>query len=413
MGIRSISVNKLIYSLLAFLAFWYFYFASTYSLRPVPQLFWVLLAAISICLGCIHRYKITKMDQIFFGVMFALLLFSLFSVNSYESAMEVGYFIIYYIVAKMIITNCEGETIHNIILFFSIVHLICMLIQVFLPSTYTAVLLPLLPGSSRTMITEQMNWNAAYYGFTIQSSMSAMYLSIGAILSAIKLKKADKKIFKVAYLVLIALFLVATFYTQRRGSSAAVLVVLALIYMRTKGNRGSKILLAVSVIALVAIVGIQNIPGLSGIMNKMTTFIATGSFMNGRDTNFSNAISAFLQRPIFGYGGGQIEAAMGYAWLENSFLAVLLQWGFIGFFLFFWPFVKMFKGTIYALKWENSYNPYLEFSLYIQILFFIMSFVENYYGAALNCFLLFTVVGAGNMYNWKKQSFNDTEIEER
>lgn len=405
---KGLSIKRLIYSVLAFLAFWYFYFASTYSLRPFPQLFWIVMAVISFLLGLLHRYKISRMDICFFLAVFVLFIISLFSIDAFESIETVGYFVIYYIVAKMVVVNCDRDTIHNIVFLFSVVHLVCLFVQVLSPSIYTSVLLPLLPSAYHNTITEQMNWNAAYYGFSIQSSMSAMYLSIGAILSAIKLKNSDLRIKKGFYLGLIALFLIATFYTQRRGSSAAALVVLALIYMRTKGSRGSKILLALSIIALVTVVGVQNIPGLSGVMNKLTTFIATGSFMNGRDSNFARAFTAFLERPILGYGGGQVSAAMGYAWLENSFLAVLLQWGLIGFMFFFYPFIKMYKDTITKMKIEKGrYNPYIEFSFYLQILFFVMSFIEDYYGTALNCFLFFVIAGAGVWNNRYDISLNE------
>lgn len=352
------------------------------------------MAGLSLLLALVHRTRINKMDVAYLGGMACLIVFSAFSVDSFASMEVVASYIIYYLVARMITKNCEGECIHSIILFFSIVHLTCLYVQVLMPNVYTSYVLPLLPDDIHSIVMDQMRWNAAYYGFSVQTSMSAMYLTIGVVLAAIKAINEKKLTKKIVYIVLVVLFLIATFFTQRRGSSAAALVVLALIYMRMKGNKLSKIFFAIAVAVMVAVIGIQNIPGASGIMNKMTTFIATGSIMNGRDDNFRLAFNAIMQRPLFGWGGGQVEAAMGYAWLENSYLSILVQWGIVGFVIFYYPYLKLMKKILKDIKYDE--NSIRDFSFYIQILFLIMSMVENYYGEPLNIFIFFTIVLAQN-----------------
>lgn len=401
---RNVSGTRIIYGIFAFISCWYFYFASTIILRPFPQLFWIFMATLSLFLGMLHKFKLDRSDLYFFLGMVILVLFSGVSVNPTGSIQYVANYVIYYMVARMIAKNCEGKIIHTIILTFSVFHMICIYIQVLMPSLYTSLLLPLLPASSHTMLTEQMDWNAAYYGFSIQSSMSAMYLSMGAILSALKVRDSKKKVSRICYLILTILFLVATFYTQRRGSSVVTLVVLMLIYLTAKGSTISKVLFGITVILLVAVIGIQNIPGVAGLMNKFATFIATGSLMNGRDSNFADAIVAIAKRPFFGYGGGQVETATGYAWLENSYLSILVQWGIIGAIAFFLPYWRQVKKTIFQNKSCKLNNIYSSFSSYIQILFFLMSLVENYFGEPLNIFIYFLIVFAGNKY-WENNKF--------
>lgn len=401
---RNVSGTRMIYGIFAFVSCWYFYFASTFTLRPFPQLFWMFMAALGVFLGMLHKFKLDRVDVAFFFGMVILVLISGLSVDPMSSIRYVANYVIYYIVARMIAKNCEGEIIHTIILVFSIFHMVCVYIQVLVPSIYTSVLMPLLPASSHAMLTEQMDWNAAYYGFSIQSSMSAMYLSIGAILSALKVRDMKKKLAKICYLILTVLFLMATFYTQRRGSSVVTLVVLMLIYLKAKGSIASKILFGIAVIFLIAVIGIQNIPGVAGVMNKFATFIAAGSLMNGRDSNFTDAIIAIAQRPFYGYGGGQVGTATGYAWLENSYLSILVQWGIIGAIAFFLPYLRLVKKTIFQNKFCKSNNIYSSFSSYIQILFFLMSLVENYFGEPLNIFIYFLIVFAGNKY-WENNKF--------
>lgn len=345
---RYASSTHMIYGIFAFVSCWYFYFASTFTLRPFPHLFWIFMAILSVFFSVLQKYKLDRIDQLFFLGMVILMLISVVSVNQIGSMRYVANYVIYYIVARMIAKNCEGKIIFKIILVFSVFHMICIYIQVLIPAIYISVLMPLLPASAHTMLTEQMNWNAAYYGFSIQSSMSAMYISIGAILAALKVRDNRKKLIRIFYLILTVLFLIATFYTQRRGSSVVTLVVLMLIYLKTKGSTVSKILFGITVILLIAVIGIQNIPGMAGIMNKFTTFIATGSLMNGRDSNFADAIIAIGKRPICGYGGGQVKTATGYAWLENSYLSILVQWGVIGAIAFFVPYLSQVKKNNFS-----------------------------------------------------------------
>lgn len=62
-----------------------------------------------------------------------------------------------------------------------------------------------------------MNWNKYFYGFTIQTSVNAMYLSLGAVLCAVKIDKDNKIKINIILFVLTVLFVIATFFTTRRG----------------------------------------------------------------------------------------------------------------------------------------------------------------------------------------------------
>ena len=161
------------------------------------------MATLCIFLAIIQKTKISKIDIAYLLGMACLIVLSIFSVDSFSSINVLVNYIIYYLVARMVTKNCEGESIHSIIFFFSIVHLICIYIQVIVPSLYISYILPLLPDSIHTTVIEQMNWNKAYYGFSVQTSMSAMYLSIGVLISAVRAKNEEKSIKK--YFILYSL----------------------------------------------------------------------------------------------------------------------------------------------------------------------------------------------------------------
>ncbi|MDU7869400.1 MAG: hypothetical protein E7J78_20035, partial [Pantoea sp.] len=296
--IRNNLEKSIFYNIIAFIALWYFYFSSSFILRPFPQLFWICLAVISILSAIIHNYKLKKIDVYFLGGMMILVLFSVFSTDMFGSILITFNYVIYYLVARMISVNCSSKTIFKILMFFSIVHLICVYIQILVPETYLSHILPLLPQGVHNEIMEQMKYNFAYYGFTVQTGMIAMYLSIGAILSMVRICESKNKKNKIIFMIIMILFLIATFFTVRRGSTVVTIVIITLIYYNLKGNTLSKVFVGISVVLLISLVGLENIPGLSGILNKFDSLVTSGSIMNGRDSLFSNAIASLSMKPL-------------------------------------------------------------------------------------------------------------------
>lgn len=387
--------KSMLYNIIAFIALWYFYFSSSFTLRPFPQLSWICLAVISVCIAILHNYKLKKIDVYFLVEMIILSLLSVFSTNMFESILIIFNYIIYYLVARMISVNCSSKTIYKIIMFFSIVHLICVYIQILVPEIYVSYILPLLPQRIHNEIIVQMKYNFAYYGFTVQTGMIAMYLSIGAILSMVKMCNSKNKKNKIVFMILMILFLIATFFTVRRGSTVVTIAIIVLIYYKSKGNILSKMFVAISLILLISLVGLHNIPGLSGILNKFDSLVSSGCVMNGRDFLFSDAISTLSVKPLFGYGVGQIETAIGYSWLENSYLLILVECGIIGAIVFFVPYITIFQKTIRRFRNLKIEKMFFIFSVYIQIQYVLMSLIENYLAAPLNVFIFFIIVFVG------------------
>lgn len=391
----------------AFAALWYFYFSSSFVLRPYQYVFWIGMAGLSLATWIIANRRVLKVDLWFIGGMVVIWLLSIFGTDMYGSLIVLANYLIYYLVARMIADQNSSRTILNMILAFSLVHMVCIYIQVFATDVYKAVLLPLLPSDTHTEILEQMEYNEAYYGFAVQTGMSAMYLSVGAVLCAVRMTCTEKKATKVLYAVLVALLSVAMFFTVRRGSTVALILILMLMFFLSKGKASVKMAVAVGLVLLVVIAGVERIPGLQGILNKFEVQADKNLLMSGRENTFVRSLSLFLERPFFGFGLGQIDTALGYAWLENSYLVILVECGLLGAMLYFVPYGIMLKNT-----WTNFWKKYrknacVAFSFYVQILFVIMSMVENYLAAPATLFLLFTVVFAGNKAIKEEQCAKD------
>lgn len=314
-----------------------------------------------------------------------------FSADAWTSIINDVYFFVYLGVAAMIGRNITTTKVMKITLGFCVVHLICIYIQVFVPSTYKSIILPLLPSYSHADILYQMTYNASFYGFTVQTSMAAMYMTIGAICAAIFAKYSKRSITKILYIVLVALFLTGVLFATRRGSLLALCLVLAYIYFDTSGGKFSKIVLLLLGIAFLLSVGVDWIPGMQGLLDKFDRL--SGNMMNGRQTIWGNALSNFWNYPLFGYGVGNASLAGDGASIDNAYLAVLVERGLIGSVIWFipiiWTFIKTYSKKKHASDMDNIAQ---DFSLYIQLLFVIMSMMENYFGQALVMFIYYVAV---------------------
>ena len=145
----------------------------------------------------------------------------------------------------------------------------------------------------------------------------------------------------------------------------------------------------VSLMMFVALVGLENIPGLSSLVTKFEVVLGRGSIMNGREDSFIEAFGVFLEKPMLGHGIGQIDDAFGYAWLENSYILALVEGGIIGAVALFASFLIAIKDTVKAIKSKLNDNFYLLFAVYIQIMFVLMSMVENYFASPLTTFIFY------------------------
>lgn len=374
----------------SFLCLWYFYFSSSFILRPFPQIFWFLSIIIVMFFAFYKKHFLNRLESLFLFSIFLLFSFSLASVDAFHSMYIVINYFIYIFVAIFLVNNCSGKVIVNQIMFFSCIHLFCTLLQIVLPNLYSSLVLPLLPSGVQGEIIDQMNWNNAYYGFTVQTSINAMYLSIGAVLCAVKISKDNRRIINTILIILVLLFVIATFFTVRRGSSATLLFILLLIYFRNKSNLFTKILLIVSGVVMLFLVGVNNIPGIKGLFDKASNLSSSGNALNGRNQVFNVALIAIQQRPFLGFGGGMLEVATGRFFMENSYLSIIVQWGVIGAIVFFAPYVYLFKTCINNFK--NNMTDYLtKFSFYIALLAILMSLVEDYFGAPINIFIILLI----------------------
>lgn len=389
-----------IYTLVAFVVLWHFFFSSSFVLRLNPQIFWSSIFVLTIVLAIYKRTPIQGEELKLYGFLFLGFIISFFSGDAWTSIVNGMYFFIYLSVAAMIARNVSIEKILQMISFFCIVHLVCIYIQVFIPDVYKNLILPLLPSYAHSDIIYQMTYNASYYGFTVQTSVAAMYMTIGAITLSVLAKYEQNKISKIICMVLVALFVTGVLFTTRRGSIFAICLVLAYIYFDTSGSKLSKVILLFLGVVFLLSFGIEKIPGMSGVLDKFARL--SGNLMNGRQNIWTEALDNFWKYPIFGFGVGRAIDAGGGALVDNAYITVLVERGFVGTAVYFIPIVSLFFVSYRRKKRCRGNNFAIDYSFYVQMLFIIMSFMENYYGQALTMFLYYLAVLCEDFMFWRE-----------
>ncbi len=377
-------------NVVTFIILWHFFFASSFVLRLNPKIFWPLAFLVSIGVALYNRVRLEGAEIEILSFSFLGLSLCFFSADPWTAVSNDLYFFVYLCVAAMIARYTNGETIRAQILFFCVIHLICIYVQVLFPSVYKSVILPLLPSYSHSDILYQMTYNSSYYGFAVQTSVTAMYMTFGAIVCAVNAKHEVKTVKKIAYLILILLLVTGILFATRRGSFLAILLILTYAYFDTRKSKFSRVLLLIVGILFLLYFGIDKIPGMQGILDKFSRL--SGNMMNGRQNIWKIALDNLWNYPLFGYGVGRANVTGGGGSVDNAYIAVLVERGIIGAMLFFAPYILLLIRSYKRKKNETIASKSVEASFYFQLLFVIMSFMENYYGQALSMFVYYMMV---------------------
>lgn len=387
--------------IVTFIILWHFFFASSFVLRLNPKVFWPLMFFASIVSAVYNKVQIsgTELEIVIFSFVGLILCF--FSADPWTAVSNDLYFFIYLCVAAMMARYTSGKIIRKQIMFFCVVHLICIYLQVLLPAVYKSVVLPLLPSYVHSDILYQMTYNSSYYGFTVQTSITALYMTFGVIVAAVNAKYEKKRIKKIIDIVLILLFVTGILFVTRRGSFLAIMLILAYIYFDTSRSKVSRaILLAVGILFLLYF-GIDKIPGMQGMLEKFNRL--SGNMMNGRQNIWGIALDNLWHYPLFGYGVGRANVTGGGGSVDNAYIAILVERGIIGTIVFFVPYLHALIRSYSRRKRWVMESKSVETSFYFQLLFIIMSFMENYYGQALSMFVYYLMIFSEQFDNQREE----------
>src|SRR5699024_5902936 len=149
--------------------------------------------------------------------------------------------------------------------------------------------------------------------------------------------------------------------------------------------------------------GSDKIPGMQGILDKFSRL--SGNIMNGRQNIWKIALDNLWNYPLFGYGVGRANVTGGGGSVDNAYIAALVERGIIGAMVFFAPYILLLIRSYKMKKIDTIASKSVQASFYFQLLFVIMSFVENYYGQALSMFVYYMMVLSEQFDEQRKNNY--------
>lgn len=293
----------------------------------------------------------------------------------------------------------------KIIICFGVLFAFGVYVQRFLPSLYD-IFIRILPDSLANEIGKVTSENYTR-GFSTNPGFTAGYICAGiiAIMSSINLLEVDKlrlegKILQ--KLILIAILLIALFFTGKRGHALFLLLTIAICYiLSSKGSdrlkRCGKILSVVLFSTIMLFLFrdfLTKIPLLSRVMDTFHGIIEGEDVSSARLGLYKWAWRLFTENPLIGIGWGNYRTTVvgnvtfaSELDTHNIYLQLLTETGIIGFlcasmtFAVFWVITK---NAYYQCLVDNSINN----SSWKQILLFSFAYQTFFllYGLTGNVF---------------------------
>ena len=155
--------------------------------------------------------------------------------------------------------------------------------------------------------------------------------------------------------------------TASRGAMIAMVVALLIIPAAMTRLSPAKIVGTVLVLAVVGTVAVSYIPETTWKRWSTTKSEVETGTMNSRLNTWRVAVRVFTWKPILGYGtSGFNWAVKGQS--HNSYLAILIEQGVVGFILYFGMFVAVIAGALRLPPLERRFALILMATLGIAIL---------------------------------------------
>lgn len=345
---------------------------SEYKSLSLPSLLGVLIFFVGLFYLFTRKIEFWKIPvarpfTFFFAACFTSLLFSEGSLNTLSEIMEIGSFMLLYVMTIGILQEEKDiKKMVNLLIFSSFIPLAVGFIELF--SQFGIAQLMRFESSSRL------------YSTTPHCNVYAFYLVMISILVTSVVMQEKSYLKRKGLFLLLGLLIFSIILTYMRG--AWIGLILAMLVLGALKKR--KLLLLAP---LGAILAIHVFPSIS---QRLTPILDPNSFqytsLGWRINLWMLSITYFLQHPLFGIGFGnyifaQYEMMELYIGAHNDYLRILVETGIVGFSCFIWILLSLLKLGIKAYKkWNNAYYKHLCLGfLGVWVAYVVMSITENYF----------------------------------
>lgn len=378
---NSDSLISLLPITLCFLILWQFFWFDNSNLRFSPYVFWPIVAFLSfISLIASNFYKNLKTYLRIVAFSFAwCLLSSLFTPNKTDGLLFLAEILLYFFACAFVIN--KRINFIKIVYILCFAHMILLLSQRFLPSTfYTFV--GLISGSSTVSILQHNANSGIYYGFTGQTSTISFYLIAGLVISLYYITRNKRVDFK--YIIFAFVFGLSILLTNRRGALVFSLALILLFLLMDRRKLTIKLLIILSLAMIILIIGINNIPGVKEIIYKFEIYNERNDLLSGRTAFWNYCIEMFKSKPVFGSGFNSFihYSAFDVTTAHNSYIQKLGEMGIVGTFVFFLPHLYSFGLSLFlyfSKKTDFKTKKYVFLMILFQSFFFMEAVFEGFY----------------------------------
>lgn len=199
----------------------------------------------------------------------------------------------------------------NIILLFTVEHILCTWIFYFLPDFYIANIMPLFPQMFQADLLYQFE-HGQMTGLTYHYSTNGMYLAIGLIVIAgILLTKTTQRKRKMIFAIMLILDFGALLLTGKRAHLLfSIFAIIVMLIVKNKKQIKKTLVQIISIVIVsccLIVIGSIFIPELNNTVNRIVEFAQGGDVTNGRMPLYNLAIDAFKDSPIIGNGWGSYK----------------------------------------------------------------------------------------------------------
>ena len=365
------------------------------SMRPV---FAVVSGIMLVLFLFSTRKTIIKIDNLQLGwILTLLVVVASMLMNGIDQ-----FYLLFYIICIAFILLYGNDTLDwadwciKLIAFMGVFYAVFTFVQVAMPSFYTNNIAPLMNINTTFDPLRFMKFGI-YSGFTYQTAVNAMYLSMGIGASFTLYLFSDKR--KWVHLVPIILEIICILLSAKRGH--IIFSIMTLLFVAFANSSRSKkfsntlkIIVAVFVLLMLAY---YFIPSANYFFEHTLNF--GDDITNGRVDRYIPALEMFKEHPVFGIGWEQFRHQYSrYSDVHNIYLQVLCETGVVGAGVFIAAFITTLIATIKQLNLALKQSYYrerklLSFSMYGQIFFLLYGLTGNgLYDFYILFFYIFSVI---------------------
>lgn len=287
---------------------------------------------------------------------------------------------------------------YRFLIFSAFLALIGILFQILLPNMYNSSIAPIfMINKSGISALDWVEEGHGYAGFTYQLGVTSIILTYGiAALFSFREDFMKRRKPVVVYLGL-ALLVIGVFLSGKRTMSVIdVLVPFFLIMLHPKYR---KWLLTLPVLALLFYSAYEwfvshastlaDAPIVGRLVQTYVDNKYGDNIFDTREGLYLSALAAWQDNPLWGIGDFKAYTGMDTD-VHNSYLQVLCERGVVGFVLFVGGLLFTLLKTInlYLKRQLGKLNPYIQYSLFIQLVYIFYAFTGNV-TIDLSCYLMY------------------------